>query len=816
KRVGLFVLVGVGFLGLGLAAGLFLQKFLLPPTPTVSHTDDTPSEPTESSDDNHGIAPGDDSDQISQLKNSDSKTESQSDTVVNADQVRNRLQRSGERPTVEHPTAKHPTARHPSADAPEIDHPESSPTGSAMAETEKPSTEDPSKQLPAALFSTGMKEETPEEALAQADLMFQSGNYRYARDRYLPMLADSTGAIDVLLLLKLALCEESLGNRKAAQAGYREILELTPEPSIRRAAVQGQARLWEAGGQSELATSALFRNLIEEVAAEDRALMLHQLAGLIARRAQPVDQQIKNSPQLYRDDILIPPDLIVRPAYILESVMKQQERKKGPHVPIRQELIVVRQPRMVPDETIVSLQYERSSALDVLDRTLRGTGFTARLTQETTSILTSHTLEPDCQEIPLSLVLDCVLDPLELVWELQETSISIRPANAVKVDLLTTHRQQVALRLLRFACAQSPEHPDASASFLELARIGVLAESRVAGIQALEQTISKYPRSDYVPLAWFNLGKLLIQEGRPADAAIAFLRAADMVNGESLEPASYLYLGRISMENDDPRAAVGPFTRALSLSTGTPHEGIAALQLSSVYLTLNHFQRANSVLLEHLIPLEQPGLRDQGAFLSCLIHYRSAADEHERFRTGTTLLSTMTHLKPDECFGKHWFWLMGCACRDTGLTQAAVQLFCRCIESSYPFPLQNRMRVLLLEDAPEQLSRLPSRKWAVASQQVPEAFQIDSLLVEAEATLLQRRFDDSHRLCREVLRKEKTHESQRRKALQLLGQVLQAQGRYEESVQCFTGIVPKEIPPEPGPGPSAALDHTSPERGIRR
>jgi len=651
---------------------------------------------------------------------------------------------------------------------------------------------------------TASEQILPEQILIDADRFFEAGDYRAARDRYQPLLTDSTGAIDVLLLFKFALCEESLGNRKGALAGYRDVLELTPEPAIRNAALQGQARIWSATGRTELATSALFRVLFEEATPLERTQILHHLASLLARRVEPFEPNLRHSEKLFQDQMLVPPDLIVRPAAILAAMAPMKTQRAGPHVPLRQELIIVRQTGTSPDGVVVSLQYERTSALTILDRTLKGTGFTARMNAETQGVLSAHSIEPECLEIPLSVALDCLLEPLELIWEFKDSTIQILSAGSAEAGQLAIYRQQAAQRMLKLASTEAPDHLDAPASLLELARISVLSQPRATGIQLIEQMVSKYPRSDYVSIAWFNLGKLLILEGRPADATRAFYRAADMLTGESLEIACYLYVGRIGIENDDPRSAIGPLTRGLSLSMGTPFEGVATLQLSAAYLMLNHFQRANNLLVEHLAVLQTQDVRDQAAFLTGLIHYRWTNDPHDQFRAGTTLLATTTNISAERCFGGIWSWLIGGALRDLGMTQAAVQVFCRCLETSYPFPLQNRIRSLLLLDAPEQLSRLPSGKRAVADLQAPESFQLESTLVEAEALFRQGRFDDVQRTCREILRRQNVSDAQRRQALRVMGRALQAQGRYEESVQCFSGTIPKDIPPEPGP--SALLE----------
>ncbi|SFI37150.1 tetratricopeptide repeat protein [Planctomicrobium piriforme] len=638
-----------------------------------------------------------------------------------------------------------------------------------------------------------------DETLARADQLFLEGSYRAARDKYLPLIAGSSGPHTLHLALKLALCEEMLGNSKAAQTAYRHILEHSTQQHVREAALLGQTRIWAATGRSELATAALFKALLEGLTSDRNSALPHQLACLVAGRVRTVPSGTPAHEVMFRDEALVPPELAVHPIQVMDCVSQVSTPNTDVKDRSPQSIRLSQRSGNQPDEIVLSLHIGRTSADAILKQVLTTCGLRCHLPESDRIQLAEHTLQPDCDDVPLSLILDAICEPFELMWASNDGEIAISSASNAKVEDLAAYRRNAALRVLRFASARAPEHADVAASCAELGRVIAVSGATASAIQTLERTCEQYPRSEYVPIVWYNLGKLLMKQGRPDDAAIAFYHAADMLAGASLEAASYLYVGRMCLENDNPRGAITPLTRAMSLATGTPYEPTAALQLSCAYLMLNHFQRANSVLMDHRSSLEAPGVSDQAAFLSTLVHYHAATEASDKFRAGSNLIGTMTNLNLRNCFGGHWTYLAGNAYRDTGMTQDAVQVYRRCIETSYPFPLQNRMRATLLHDAPELLSTLPSGKRALAAEQVPETFQIDALLTEANAAYHHGKYDDAVRLCRNILTSDRATQDRRRTALRLMGQVLQAQGHYEESVQCFTGTIPAEIPAPASP-----------------
>jgi tetratricopeptide (TPR) repeat protein len=341
---------------------------------------------------------------------------------------------------------------------------------------------------------------------------------------------------------------------------------------------------------------------------------------------------------------------------------------------------------------------------------------------------------------------------------------------------------------LRFACTYSSHHPWAVASALELGRVAAYRGEPEAGIRNIRKAIEQFPRSDFLAVGWFNLGKLELQMGRHEESLQAFYRAADLLSAQSLEPVSYLYVGRLHLERELPREAISPLTRALVLAEGTPYESMAALQLASAYLMLQHYQRANEILMEHRSSFKVPSRHDQAAFLCSLIRYRAAVDETDRFREGATLIGTLTNLNVKDCFGGHWWYLAGLAYRDVGMRGQEVETFKKCLAGSYEFALQEQLRLLLLEDAPDQISAsgLQTRTGGNSADE----FHAKAMMIEAAELFRNGSDAEALGMCRQLLERPNVPEPMRREALRLMGQIYQARGEHNLAVECFTGLIP--------------------------
>jgi tetratricopeptide (TPR) repeat protein len=645
-----------------------------------------------------------------------------------------------------------------------------------------------------------------EHDLSRADAFIQEGNYVAALRQYLPMLENVSGVVmRSQILLRIALCQEALGETQESQSHYRRVVELYPPRPMLEAALLGQARVWQASGREELAVSTLLRTLLElprEVDDQGRAQLPHQLGTLLSGN---IERASRTGMNVLDDRVLTAPRQMLRPERLVREWadgrtdldFSSEGESDGERLDVTQRF------SSSPDEIFLTVRGNRANAWHMLTAVARTAGWTVHATDAARQRLNEHTVSPDCTDLPFSLILDALLVPHQLTWTTEEEQIVIQPVSDLPPSERRSREIGTARRTLRFACTHAPEHAWAPLSYMELGRLAdVKAKLRSdesdesdspegveQAVQDYLHAIDQYPRSEHVPEAWFNIGKLRLQQGDLEQALTAFHRAVDSMPGHPLEAAAYLYVGRIHLETGNFRNGVMPLIRGLSLAEGTELEGTAALLLASAYHLLENPTRANTVLIDHRPALHGPATRDPAAFLAGLIRFQNTREPRIKNREGGTLIASLTNLKPNEQFGKHWWYLAIVASQETGMIPQAHALFARCLDQTYPFPLQDRMRSVMLagglfagedDGSPETTDREILAQARL--MQAAAAFRNEDFLLTLELT-------------RGLLEIENLPDEHRREALGLMGRVYQLQGDHRLAIRCFTGLVPEESPP---------------------
>ncbi|WP_437206723.1 tetratricopeptide repeat protein [Planctomicrobium sp. SH664] len=634
----------------------------------------------------------------------------------------------------------------------------------------------------------------PLEQLAQGDELLLEGNSRLALHLYLPLVGQASGLFEAHLRLRIGLCDEALGDLRQAQIEYRRVVELKPDSNLLEAAILGQARVWSLSSRRELAIATLYRALLEGSHPRRDALnspFPHQLGLLLASRIEnsetPVERQ--DEPLQVRQLSVFQP--VTRPEVVLAELTAPLPPSPAVAPLIPHGITVVQQSRRTVDDTVLDVDLGRLTVPEILQQVAQQTGFQLSLPATAQLQLQEHTLQCHYRNLPLGIVLDALLAPYEMIWMTGKgEQIVVLPAQQASGEEIEQYRHHSAERTLRFAGLSAPEHPWNAISLMELGRLAFQANEPEQAIRQLTQSLETFPRGEHVALAWFNIAKLRLAQGEAATALQAFQRAVDLLSGHTLEPIAYLFLGRIQLEQEAPREAIAPLTRALALSVGSRFESVSALTLSCAYVLLGHHQRANQILVDHRPAFTQPAHLDQAAFLASLIRYRAAAEQREQLREGGTMIAALSNLQLSRCFGGQWPYLAGLAFRDTGMVPEEIKVFQQCLETSYPFALQNQMRSSLIQDA-GPTSSLASPQGGAA---LPPNLRYHALIADAALAYRDGDLPCALSQCSEIVRDAKVPDPARREALKLMGYVFQVQGDHRRAVQCFTGVLPTEQP----------------------
>lgn len=625
--------------------------------------------------------------------------------------------------------------------------------------------------------------------MKHVNLLMREGHFSAALEILQTLANEPQSGIKSEIYLHKALCLEAIGNANDALADYRRVIAISTNRFEFEAALLGQTRIWYKTGRSELATSSLYRTLLEVPSSfsdRDQNQIPHRLATYLSG-------QLSNSTKSgelssLQDDLLPIPMDILHPEQLLDEWSKRRTaHDANTDDPIPEGVSVTHRFSSLPDEIFLSLRTERLSALELLYRITQATGWNVDLSESARDRLQEHTLDPECSDLSLALILDALLDQYQLVWRVSGEKLVVSDRSELSTGDVFRFRLDAARRTLRFACTSAPQQAGAAASFMELGRIAAMEGNLEAAIHHYQQSIDLFPQSEHVSQAWFNLGKLSLRMGNRQQALDEFLRAADIMTGHPLEPAAYLYVGRIHLENDAARQAVMPLTRGLALSEGTEYEPIMAMMLSSAFYMLENLRGANDVLMTHRESLDVPGVRDQAAFLASMIRYQATHEERYRTREGATLIRALTNLELKDLFGGHWWYFVGMAYRETGLVSEALAVFSDCVNRMQPFPLQSRMRSLML--AERSGTALPVSDAQSAMPGSPSSFE--SLMKVATESFHGEQYEQTLVSCRKLMEMPEVPEEIRRQALGLMGRVYQLRGEHHQAIVCFTGVLPE-------------------------
>ncbi|MEZ6123116.1 MAG: tetratricopeptide repeat protein [Planctomycetaceae bacterium] len=649
--------------------------------------------------------------------------------------------------------------------------------------------------------------------MAQVDRLILQGSYSLAAELLEDFSDRATGLLKDQITLRRGLCAELLGDSQQALLHYQSLLKSEQSLTLKDAAAVAAGRLLMDLGRRDVGSGILMRVLLSRERSMRKDLrgdLVHTLAaGLTA---------LPDTGSLLRPGVWIVPHRFATPEELLKSWIFEDEAP----VPIPPaETLRVRALTQKPHGIMVTIRSARLDTAEVLQRISSELHWTLNIRNSDLLYLVTRATSLDFEELPLDVVLDSLLHPCGMSWTVTDNDIQV-VRNLGSLDepgaLVQPEQLKSADRFLQLAVSVAAEHPSAPMSYLLLGATASRLGDNERAIRFFTTCAEQFPRSSSVGAASFNLGKAWLDEGQ-RDAALAeFFRAVDRISGPEVDAVSYIFVGRILLENDAPRDAVSPLMRGLSLAEGTEYEAQAAILLSAAYLMNGNPEAANTVLVDHRRSVEVPDdlplplaesrrqLTPHAAFMSSLVRFWGS-EGGQRVREARSLLSALTMVKADEMFGRHNAFLVGSAFGALGLRAEQDAVFRHSLQTPYAFPLQKRMQLVLsgelLVDDSFSSSAAASEGTPDPEMKMTEIANPRADYVRAEAAFRAQRFDEVLSLCRSVIQTkapppaedgstaaETDHSELKRSALRLMGKAYQARGDHQQAVRCFAGIAP--------------------------
>lgn len=613
---------------------------------------------------------------------------------------------------------------------------------------------------------TAEGEKTATALLAMADEAILAARYEYAATILQELVNNQGQQADARVWLKLGLCRETLGDQFAALRSYGQVVDRTYSPELTCAAELGRCRVWTATRRPQTAQSTLYTRLLglQSIRSDKlRSRVVHQLA------ASAVHSYLQSN----ADDLLpwdrqihLPYEEIVPEACLSEFVLSESRRS----VPEEADLPKTKVLKLGQEASAIhyDVDFPPVSISEFLVSLAKAGEWKLQIDAKASKVCESHTISPEFRGIPLSLVLDAVLTPLEVEWSQQENEIHIL-SRENEWGLVSADQVE---RLLKHAIVSAPDHPLVSFSQMSLAAMHESRGAHQEAITAYQQLLDRFPKIPFADQVWLNIGKCRLALGK-SDALMAFQKAEDCGKGGEIEVLAHAYMARIHLEDAHPEKAEQILQRAENLADAGPlRENICLLRASA--LLINGAPSQAALLLDRCgeVPVEAT-MRNEFALLAGLTRFQLERTSELSTQSRASLLAAAVNLDEQKAFGKHWILLKSEAYRLLGFLEEAEML-----EKRIPSQLTNSVRQLReplpatqRESGSSNKSRVEHSETVLTERNAPE--QIEHYLAQLASS-------------------ELTPE-QRRDLLQRLGEMFQRRGQHELAIQCFTNSLDAKL-----------------------
>jgi tetratricopeptide (TPR) repeat protein len=648
--------------------------------------------------------------------------------------------------------------------------------------------------------------------LKQGDSLLLAGNPDAALRQYRALVAPGAGEPPAVLRYRMALCAESLGSFGHAMEEYQLLVSELPSGALADAARLGLVRVWCKLGRSGLAKQMLWKALLNEAGEEATSHGIHTECA--ARLAQILAGQAREGmePLLWMDRGITNPPVPWSPEQALrwasgreqtataesgeEATAEETEPAartpvgEPPSGPAPPTVEIVRQEGDGPAGICVDVQLPKMSVAAALELLLQKANLQLHWSDGAREAASERRVEIEISEEPLATILDGVLDPLDLLWEVSDQGLWVRSHEEVSAETLRQFRVALAERMLQRVISLSPDHQLADEAYWALGNLAFDREQLEAAAELYEQYLREFPRSRTKSGVHFNLGKIRLLQDQRDVAVQHFYHVVDDAVGEKTTTAAFLYLGRMFLEDGHASQAIKPLTRGLALAQGRAEKAVCAATLAAAYLLCDNPHAANQVLMEQRTALASDLYADGAAFLAALARFEATDDPKQIEAEGRLLIAALTHVKPGAFFGAQGFLLVARAYRNLEMLEDMQQVLLQGLGQPMPVGLRRNMLYELARSHRRSGERDKCRETLRSLLKDSDAEWARRARLELARVTFQAGDDaECLRACTQLLdatSADYTH----REALRIMGRVLERQKNYHGAALCFAGIAP--------------------------
>lgn len=623
------------------------------------------------------------------------------------------------------------------------------------------------------------------------DRLLLGGNYEGAMKHYQKLLQTVDVPTDNGILIRLALASELAHEHDDAIKHYRSAIRVVEKGSVAQAnCLLGIARVWENRGQFNDAASLLSELYLIYGGTKYpqllRAQLVSQLSDCLQKRvlsSQIVIDALQNEPMEY-----------YWPAVTVDHVLELVDWEApvdGLSTPPSQ-LQVLQSPNKDASVVLVGANVRGLSVLGLLTEIERGSGMVFNLTEKAKTDLVGRMTNVQTTAMPVSFLLDSVLESMALTWSQSEGEVSVMHREELADRDLASYDLARTQRMLRQVQLEVEPGPRRTAAIMNEGNNSRLAggweEARTKYQMAREQT----PMHELSAKLYFNEASLQLADGEKLDALNACYMALDQTLTASLEGDVYAMISELELELGQTDKAILAGSRGLRRATEPAVLSRCAMMLARAYLLTEDPDSANQVLFDQSPHIVGDATQRVASVFSSFARFQRNPSRGGLQDEGQRLVMALATLKPNDPAGFADALIVSQAYASVGIRNKAVESLKESLAKAPKGFWSERIRLELAR------AQYGAGHFDAADETISNYGQVSIdllptvLLLHAKIKFDAGKLEQCESICRRIARLE-VDQTVQAEALNTLGMVLNEKGQHYAATLCFAGVLPEPV-----------------------
>ncbi|WP_010583798.1 tetratricopeptide repeat protein [Schlesneria paludicola] len=594
------------------------------------------------------------------------------------------------------------------------------------------------------------------------------------------------------LQYRIALCQEGLGLWDDALSNLQIVSGNTSDPTLKAAAIYGQARLFIRKNDPKSA-EGLLRSLEFQTNGQGRLprTMQHEIDYLLPITL--AHRSVEGGVPGFED--AVPPlgELLV---WSLEAAIEWADGQTGSDDPSLDasrpanalRCQVKKTPMRVGDVPLiiagmVEVDCRNQSIKSILEGLAAECGWKVDWSDVAHDPLLARPVSMESENRPISLTLTILASELRATWTLEGDQLTVSRTDPDGVRA----RRMMDLTMTSLQ-AWIPIH--------RLCEAATFLRALIAHCEGVQPKATQYYLSlvgrESTPVAIrsaYNLASIYVRDGEYERAGFQLHYVVDGAPGHSLHTASLLQLGRLLMDMGEAQDASFQFRRATE-TVNHPHEQArGAVLLGMAYLKQEKYQQAAEAMLTFKPLFDEPDVRMAAAFVTSYARWFSISEDL-REREAVFLYRSLIALQPrSEWLGQTGQLLIGRAFMQLGFDDQTSTVYLQTLKGRVTDAIRSEMTYLLADlDGENGRAESAKERWKTLIDGTSVEWSNRARLRLAEIALNEANPEECLEQCQAIVNHDGISVRDLHRAM---GRAYEALGNDAMAARCYAGQSPK-------------------------